>query len=211
MTSPVIIRTAEFVTAAVKPEQYPTDPLPEVAFAGRSNVGKSTLINCLLQRKKLVRISRTPGRTQTINFFRINSAFYFVDLPGYGYAKVPEAIRASWRPMVETYLGSRKHLSGIVQLFDLRHPPTVDDLNLWAWLQSVRIPTLPVLTKADKVRPAQRLSHTHRAADMLGIPSAQCVCFSALTGKGRTLVWETLLKWMGLSAVGKAPTAEPDT
>jgi GTP-binding protein len=211
MGIPVVIRTAEFVTAAVKPEQCPSDSLPEVAFAGRSNVGKSTLINCLLQRKKLVRISRTPGRTQTINFFCINSAFYFVDLPGYGYAKVPEAIRASWRPMVESYLGSRKHLSGIVQLFDLRHPPTVDDLKLWGWLQSVRIPTLPVLTKADKVRPSQRLLHTRRAADMLGIPPAQCVCFSALTGNGRDLVWETLLNWMGFSAAGKSPTAEPDT
>ncbi|MEM5788274.1 MAG: ribosome biogenesis GTP-binding protein YihA/YsxC, partial [Syntrophobacteraceae bacterium] len=135
MPDPFVVRSAEFITSAVHPKQYPDGHLPEIAFAGRSNVGKSSLINCLLQRKKLVRTSRTPGRTQLINFFLINETFRFVDLPGYGYAKVAQSVRASWGPMIETYLAGRQNLKGVIQIMDLRHPPTPDDLSLWAWLK----------------------------------------------------------------------------
>ena len=124
------IRSAEFLKTAVQPQHYPAHDLPEVAFAGRSNVGKSSLINCLVQRKKLVRTSRTPGQTQTINFFGVNDAFCFVDLPGYGFARVPESIRARWRPMVESYLTGRVNLRGIVHIMDARHLPTPDDIKL---------------------------------------------------------------------------------
>jgi GTP-binding protein len=160
-------------------------------------VGKSSLINCLLQRKKLVRTSRTSGRTQTINFFNINAAFCFVDLPGYGYAKVPEAIRASWGPMVEAYLKQRKQLRGVVQILDLRHPPTSDDVNLWNWFQVSHIPAIPVLTKADKLKPSHWFKHRQQAALVLGVEPEQCVLFSAVTREGSSRLWGRLLDYLG--------------
>jgi GTP-binding protein len=201
----MVIKSAEFIGAAVRPQQYPTVCLPEIAFAGRSNVGKSSLINCLLQRKKLVRTSRTPGRTQTINFFDINAAFCFVDLPGYGYARVPEAMRASWGPMVETYLKQRKQLRGVVQILDLRHPPTSDDVKLWSWFQMSHIPAIPVLTKADKLKPGQWFKHRQQAALVLGVDPEQCVLFSAVTREGFLQLWERLLGYLG-----NPPHPQPD-
>jgi GTP-binding protein len=185
------------VKSAVLLEQYPSDELPEVAFAGRSNVGKSSLINCLLQRKKLVRISRTPGRTQTINFFNVNKAFCFVDLPGYGFAKVPENVRAQWGPMVETYLEKRNSLRGLVQIMDARHPPTPDDVQLWNWLKYRHIPAIPVLTKCDKVKRSQRRQKIDQAALVLGVSSDQIILFSAVTQEGRMATWEKLMPWVG--------------
>ena len=131
----MLVRSAKFICSAVTPEQYPLTDLPEVAFAGRSNVGKSSLINKILNRKKLVRTSKTPGRTQLLNFFEINGIYRFVDLPGYGYAKVPDEVRKRWRPMVETYLTTRENMRGIVLLLDLRRMPSREDLTLWHWLQ----------------------------------------------------------------------------
>jgi GTP-binding protein len=159
--------------------------MPEVAFAGRSNVGKSALINCLAQRRKLVRTSRTPGRTQLINFFIINERFLFVDLPGYGYAKAPRELRAAWGPMVETYLASRENLRGIVQIMDLRHPPTPDDMNLWLWLKEKKIPAIPVLTKADKLSRATWAGPVQTAGRLLGVEPADFIVFSAQTQHGR--------------------------
>ncbi len=185
------IMLAEFVKSAVLPEQYPQDELPEVAFAGRSNVGKSALINCLVQRKKLVRTSRTPGRTQLINFFKVNDSFFFVDLPGYGYAKVSQSLRSSWGPMVEAYLDSRKNLRGIVQIMDLRHPPTADDMSLWSWLKEKKIPALPILTKADKLPRSKWNSLAVAAGRVLGILPPEFIIFSAETQQGRN---ELLLK-----------------
>ena len=130
----MIIKSAEFVTSAVKPSQYPPELLPEMAFSGRSNVGKSSLINKLVNRRHLVKTSRTPGRTQLINFFDINEAFTFVDLPGYGYAKVPAAVQKKWGPMIETYLSGRKTLRGVVSLMDIRRQPGVEERNLADWL-----------------------------------------------------------------------------
>jgi GTP-binding protein len=185
------IMSAEFIKSAVLREQYPPDELPEVAFAGRSNVGKSALINCLVQRKKLVRTSRTPGRTQLINFFKINDSFFFVDLPGYGYAKVSQSLRATWGPMVETYLDSRENLRGIVQIMDLRHPPTPDDMSLWSWLKEKKIPAIPILTKADKLPRSKWNSLAVIAGRVLGILPAEFIIFSAETQQGRN---ELLLK-----------------
>ncbi len=181
----LLIRSAEFIKSAVRPDQYPQDALPEVAFSGRSNVGKSALINCLVQRKKLVRTSRTPGRTQLINFFKINDSFRFVDLPGYGYAKVSQSQRASWGPMIETYLSSRENLRGIVQIMDMRHPPTTDDISLWAWLKEKRIHAIPVLTKADKLSRTKWNPLAQAAGRILGISPADFSIFSAETQQGR--------------------------
>ena len=193
------IKTAEFATSAVRPGQYPASELPEVAFAGRSNVGKSSLINCLVQRKKLVRTSRTPGLTRMINFFLINDAFYFVDLPGYGFARVPENIRAQWKPMVEAYLLGRKTLRGIVHIMDARHLPTPDDLQLWTWLLDRRISAIPVLTKADKIPQGKRSSQMKAAAQALGIPPGRILLFSSATGLGREELMEQIQVLLDMS------------
>ncbi|MGV8073989.1 MAG: ribosome biogenesis GTP-binding protein YihA/YsxC [Syntrophobacteraceae bacterium] len=196
INSPLIIKSAEFVKSAFEPGHYPPDDLPEVAFAGRSNVGKSSLINSLVQRKKLVRTSNTPGQTQSINFFNVNGAFHFVDLPGYGFARVPEKIRALWKPMVETYIERRKSLRGIVQIIDTRHPPTPEDLQLWNWLRARGTPVLAVLTKTDKVKRALLDSLQRRAAASLGILHDEIIPFSAITQQGRELILEKLQLWL---------------
>lgn len=159
-------------------------------------MGKSSLINCLVQRRNLVRTSRTPGRTQTINFFLVNDAFCFVDLPGYGFARVPESVRARWRPMVESYLTGRPNLRGIVHIMDARHLPTSDDIQLWQWLKSRRIPAMPILTKADKLRRGDRQSSLTRASETLGVPMDALLIFSATTGEGRERLWEVLTPWV---------------
>lgn len=198
----VTVRSAVFVTSAVAPEGYPREDLPEVAFAGRSNVGKSSLINAILGRKKLVRTSATPGRTQTLNFFRINDAFFFVDLPGYGYAKVPQKVRDQWGPMVEKYLTSRSQLVGLIHIMDLRHPPTPDDVQLWNWLHTAGIPAVPVLTKADKVPRGRRQAQLHAAARILGVDPAAILVFSAVTREGVDALWRKILTWISMGSNG---------
>lgn len=200
------IKSAEFVKAAVRPEQYPPPSFPEVAFAGRSNVGKSSLINCLVQRKKLVRTSRTPGQTQTINFFQINGEYYFVDLPGYGFAKVPESVRAKWGPMVKSYLTRRTSLRAIVQILDVRHPPTVQDLDLWQWLNSQDIPVIPVLTKSDKIGRSQWDLHLKRASASLGVPQERIFLVSSMNLQGRTELMQELSKILRAPAVEERTT-----
>lgn len=197
METPFIIKSAEFEKSAVRPAHYPSDLLPEVAFAGRSNVGKSSLINCLVQRKKLVRTSRTPGQTQTINFFRINDAFFFVDLPGYGFAKVPESVRAGWGPMMEAYFAHRPSIRCVVQIMDARHVPTQDDLNLWKWLRERRIPAVPVLTKADKLNRRQSDSQLRQVCLILGVPCDEVILFSSVTKAGRQILLDRLLGCLG--------------
>jgi GTP-binding protein len=194
---PILIKSAEFITSAANAGQYPADDMPELAFAGRSNVGKSTLINCLVQRKKLVRTSRTPGRTQLINFFKINDRVRFVDLPGYGYAKVALSIRASWGPMIANYLDTRKNLLGVIEILDLRHPPTPDDLNLWAWLKDKGIPSVAVLTKADKLPRSKWNPLRQGAAHALGILPQEALFFSAQTQQGRTELLEKISELIG--------------
>ena len=202
MTTPLVIKSAEFVKSAMSSGHYPPEELPEVAFAGRSNVGKSSLINCLVQRKKLVRTSRTPGQTQMLNFFVINQGFHFVDLPGYGFARVPESVRAKWRPMVEAYLTGRKTLRGIVQIMDIRHPPTPDDLGLWRWLQDRHIPAIPVMTKSDKIKRSQWDTHLKQAALGLGVAVDELILFSAQTNQGRAVLMERLSLWLESSENG---------
>src|SRR5512142_1191621 len=145
------ILSAEFVTSAAGPKQFPIDKRPQVAFAGRSNVGKSSLINALLNRKSLVKTSQTPGKTQLINFFVINDSFYFVDLPGYGYARVPQAVTDAWAPMIEGYLKDSPQLAAVVVLLDSRRDPDQRDLRLLQWLAQYSVPAIIALTKTDKL------------------------------------------------------------
>ena len=188
----MIIRSAKFICSAITPEQYPLSDLPEVAFAGRSNVGKSSLINKILSRKKLVRTSKTPGRTQLLNFFEINGSWRFVDLPGYGYAKVPEEVRKRWRPMVETYLLSRPNMKGIVFILDVRRDPSAEDLTLWRWLQANRIKVITVITKVDKLSKNKRNKQLASIANSLGCKSEQLLQFSAVSGQGSDALWQAL-------------------
>ncbi|MFP3870518.1 MAG: ribosome biogenesis GTP-binding protein YihA/YsxC [Syntrophobacteria bacterium] len=189
----MVIRSARFVCSAVAPDQYPSADLPEIAFAGRSNVGKSSLINTLLRRKKLVRTSKQPGCTQLINFFEVNGRWRFVDLPGYGYARVPEAVRKRWRPMVETYLKSRDNLRGIVFIVDVRRIPSVEDLTLWQWLHSGNLAVITVLTKVDKLSRNQRGRQVSGIAGELHTVPQAFVEFSAVSGEGRDALWQALL------------------
>jgi GTP-binding protein len=189
------ILSAEFVLSAKEPAHYPPAGLPEIAFAGRSNVGKSSLINTLLNRKKLARTSNTPGRTQEINFFLVNERFAFIDLPGYGYAKVPEAIRKQWGPMVETYLRERDTLRLVVVILDVRRDPSGEDLQLMQWLQFYRIRFLVCLTKTDKVSNNQLSERRRRIGMALELPPVPApIAFSAKTGEGKELLWREIVK-----------------
>ena len=145
------IKKAELKAVAVKPGQYPEDNMAEVAFAGRSNVGKSSLINLLLNRKKLARVGGSPGKTRTINFYEINDAFRIVDLPGYGYAKVSKSVTENWGRMMETYLAGRESLLKVIQLVDIRHQPTAQDVQMYQWLRHYGLDGIVVATKADKI------------------------------------------------------------
>ena len=163
----------------------PESVLPEVAFAGRSNVGKSSLLNRLVHRKKFARVSNTPGRTREINFFKVNDAFVFVDLPGYGYARVSKERRAEWRPLIESYLRRSPQLRGIVQLLDVRHEPTNDDRLMLDFLSEIGVPTIVVLTKIDKLTPTERRKQLAELPLRLGVDAEQVIPFSASTGEGR--------------------------
>ena len=147
----MIIKNAELAAVAVKKSQYPPADKKEIAFAGRSNVGKSSLINLLLNRRNLARVSGSPGKTRTINFYEINGAFRIVDLPGYGYAKVSKSISQSWGDMIEAYLAGRENLVKVVQLVDIRHTPSAHDIQMYHWLNAYHMDGLVVATKADKV------------------------------------------------------------
>ncbi|MGE3539731.1 MAG: ribosome biogenesis GTP-binding protein YihA/YsxC [Candidatus Tectimicrobiota bacterium] len=187
------ILSAAFLASAVAPEQYPRQPLPEVAFAGRSNVGKSSLINTLVHRKNLVKTSATPGKTQAINFFVVNEQFFLVDLPGYGYARVPREVQAHWRPMIETYLRQRTTLRAVVHIVDLRHPPTEQDQQLRVWLLHHRHLTITVATKADQVKRSQRagqIEHIRRGLALL--PEEPVLLFSSQNREGRFQLWGRL-------------------
>jgi GTP-binding protein len=188
----MIVSSADFVTSAVKPAQYPPPEYPEIAFAGRSNVGKSSLINTLVNRKGLVKTSRTPGRTQLVNFFLINQTFSFVDLPGYGYAKVPAAVQKKWGPMIEGYLSTRETLKGVLVLMDVRRTPGAEEMNLFEWLDFHGVRAVPILTKADKFSRARQQDRRRLIAEALGTAPEELVLFSAKSRQGRDAVWETV-------------------
>ena len=186
------INSAEFITSAVKPSQYPLPEFPEIAFAGRSNVGKSSLINVLVNRRRLVKTSRTPGRTQLLNFFLINNTLSFVDLPGYGYAKVPAAVKKQWGPMIETYLSSRKFLKGVILIMDIRRSPGAEELNFIDWLACEGLACLMVLTKADKLSKTRQDKQHTMIAKAVGRKKDDLLLFSAKTKKGKQHIWQAL-------------------
>ena len=181
--------SAEFVKSATKPSEYPPENLPEIAIAGKSNVGKSSLINTLVNRKNLAKTSSSPGRTQTINFFRVNEKISLVDLPGYGYAKVSLRIRETWKPMVESYLQTREGIRMVVLILDARRGASPEDLTLLDWLDYHQIPSLIVLTKADKLSQLERARQKKTVAD-IPLRNGKPICFfSALTGEGKEDLW----------------------
>ncbi len=188
----MMITSAEFVTSAVRPAQFPPPDLPEFAFAGRSNVGKSSLINTLVSRRKLVQTSSTPGKTRLINFFRINGALMFVDLPGYGYARVSEEERRRWRPMVEQYISGRDNLKAVVVVLDIRRTPNAEDGQLLQWLDHQEIPCLLVATKADKLSKTAQRKQLALIADALETDPEEIVVFSAKSRTGRDTLWRAL-------------------
>ncbi len=188
----MIIKSAEFIKSAVKPDQYPQTAFPEIAFAGRSNVGKSSLINTLLNRKRLVKTSSTPGRTRLLNFFLVNQMFVLVDLPGFGYAKVPKAMQKAWKPMVETYLASRHQLQGVVLLMDIRRTPGQEEINLLARLAHLEIQPLVILTKSDKISKMKQQKQKKRIAAHLDLSEPELILFSSKTRLGFEAVWDRL-------------------
>ncbi len=184
------VSSATFVKSATSPEHYPRDGRPEIAFMGRSNVGKSSLINSLLGVRGLARTSSTPGRTQLINFFLINDAFYFVDLPGYGYARVPRDVKKHWGPMVEKYLATRSGLVLSIVITDSRHEPTELDLLMKEWLEARGKPFIIVATKADKLSSNQLRANLSRASAVLG--GTELVAYSAVTRGGAARIWKEI-------------------
>lgn len=187
------VTKAEIVISAVKPEQYPNDRLPEIALAGRSNVGKSSFINKLINRKALARTSGKPGKTQTLNFYRINDAMYFVDVPGYGFAKVSKSEREAWGRMIETYLLQRDTLRTVALIVDLRHPPSKDDVAMYEFLKHNDLPVMIVATKADKIPKGKWQKHLKIVKETLGAnPNDPILLFSSETAEGKEKVWSQI-------------------
>ncbi len=187
------VLSATFLKSAVQPAHYPKDGRPEIAFVGRSNVGKSSLMNALLKRKGLAKTSSTPGKTQTVNFFDVNGSIYFVDLPGYGYAKVPKGMKEQWRTVMTSYLTGRAPLKLVVQLLDARHPPTEKDHDMIALLDEARVPTLLVATKVDKLKRGERATNLSAMRESLELDEdALLIPFSAVTGEGVAPVWDII-------------------
>lgn len=204
---PLIVRQMEFLGGMASPQGWrPETTLPEVAFAGRSNVGKSSLINTLLRRSKAARVSNTPGRTREINFFRINDQFVLVDLPGYGYARVSKDRKAEWKPMIEGYLRHSPNLRGIVQLLDVRHDPTKDDIQMLDFLSEVGVPTMIVMTKTDKLSKAQAQARIKEISASLGLEEDQVIPFSSETGVGRDELAEAVVSLIAASPETPNPT-----
>jgi GTP-binding protein len=190
------IKSANFVKSAVVAEEFPVPALDEIAFVGKSNVGKSTLINVLLGRRSLVRTSKTPGRTQLINFFLINGKFYFVDLPGYGFARAPMEVKRQWEPMIRRYLLGRKELKAVVLLFDIRRVPNNDDIRMLDWLEEFAVPTIPVITKADKISSGKRSDHISKISLQTGLSPEDFSVISAVTKEGLDDVWDRIKRAM---------------
>lgn len=186
------VHKAEFVTSAKHPDQYPPPDRSEVAFAGRSNAGKSSLINTLVNRKKLVHTSKKPGKTQRVNFFNVNDQFYLVDLPGYGFADVPQQIKKDWDSMIQWYLSTRPTLRAMVCVMDIRHGVSSDDLMLLEALPHFEVQPILVFTKADKLSTQKRKRRMDELADNFGVESNELVAFSSLKDWGSHQLWKRL-------------------
>ena len=200
---PLVIRKLEFIGGMATADGWrPPLDLPEVAFAGRSNVGKSSLLNRLVRRKAFARISRTPGRTREINFFKVNDRFILSDLPGYGYAKISKEKKADWRPLIEGYLKRTPTLAGVVQLLDIRREPSEDDVAMLDFLAEIEVPTVIVLTKIDKLARHVAEERADEIMQALALSREQTIPFSAISGEGRNELAEALV-----SIVEAAPAA----
>ena len=184
--------SAEFVKSTVTRKDYLGEPLPEVAFAGRSNVGKSSLINTLLNKKNLARISSTPGRTQTINFFKINQKIFFVDLPGYGFAHVPIEVRQRWKPMVEEFLKEDSRLRLVILIVDVRRDPNPEDATLLEWFRHYSLPFLVVMTKVDKASRNEIAKRRQELKEFFNVTQEDIIPFSAVTVEGREKIWKRI-------------------
>ncbi|MFW5992364.1 MAG: ribosome biogenesis GTP-binding protein YihA/YsxC [Halanaerobiaceae bacterium] len=189
------VNKVEFITSAYSTEDYPRHNLPEFAFSGRSNVGKSSLINCLVNRKKLARISSSPGRTQSINFYRVNNELCLVDFPGYGFARVPEEVKERWQQLINDYLFNRVNLHGIIQIIDARHKPTADDTMMIDWIRSVGLPAIIAATKVDKLSGNQRKKQENVIKKTLQLKEDDIsfTFFSAETGEGKNNISSFIL------------------
>jgi len=195
VADPLVIREIEFLGGLAQPGGWRPEPsLPEIAFSGRSNVGKSSLLNALVRRKALARVSATPGKTREINFFKVNRAFLLVDLPGYGYARVSKAAREGWRPLIEGYLTESTPLRGVVQLIDARRDPTAEDVQMLDFLADLGAPTIVALTKTDKLKKAEVAGRVETLTRALGLDPEQVIPFSAVTGAGRDELAEAVVE-----------------
>jgi GTP-binding protein len=203
----MIIRKAEFISSAVDPRQYPDTSLPEIAFAGRSNVGKSSLINLLMNRKNLAKVSSTPGKTRTVNFFDINGSFRIVDLPGYGYAKLSKAETERWGKMMESYLSGRENLIKVFQLVDIRHEPTAQDVQMYEWLKYYGLSGVVIATKSDKVSRNEMNRNKAVISRKLGLEAGdRIIPVSALKRSGTDDVLDLIEQL--LAGEGDGPEAE---
>ncbi|MBC2120428.1 ribosome biogenesis GTP-binding protein YihA/YsxC [Listeria marthii] len=191
------VNNVELIISAVRPEQYPETDLPEYALAGRSNVGKSSFINTMIRRKSMARISQKPGKTQTLNFYKIEEALFFVDVPGYGFAKVSKTEREKWGGMIETYITSREQLRGVIQIVDLRHKPTEDDRMMYEFLKYYDIPVIVVATKADKIPRSKWQKNAKIVRETLDFdPDDKFVLFSSETKMGKDEAWQFIKEGM---------------
>ena len=193
-TDPLVIKHLEYLgPMATKEGWRPDNALPEIAFVGRSNVGKSSLLNRLIRRKAFARVSNTPGRTREIHFFNVNHQFVLADLPGYGYARISKARKAEWRPLIEGYLSESQALRGVVQLLDVRHDPTEDDRAMLDFLAEVGVPVIIAGTKVDKLRASEVQPRLQAQAREVGVDAGQIILFSSTTGRGLDELSEALV------------------
>ena len=187
------VHNVEMIMSAVRPEQYPTEGYPEFALAGRSNVGKSSFINKMIGRKSLARTSSKPGKTQTLNFYKIEEQLFFVDVPGYGYAKVSKSSRETWGKLIQQYMTERDHLRAVIQIVDLRHPPSADDCNMYDFLVNYNIPTIVIATKADKIPRGKWEKHKKIVRETLEMRSYDpLIIFSSEKGIGIEEAWREI-------------------
>lgn len=198
----LIVKNAKHEMTAVKPQQYPDSAMPEIAFVGRSNVGKSSIINTLLNRRNLARVGATPGKTRQINFYNVDDILYFVDLPGYGYAKVSKVEKASWGKLADTYLTSRAQLKLVIMLVDIRHTPTKDDVTMYRWIVESSLPHIIACTKSDKISRSElnrRLEDIRKTLDI--VPNARLIPFSAEKRLGMEEMWSEIESILNLEDI----------